>query len=73
MHLHLILFWTVQSSLLFQLFESSGIGQTLLAEIYLAIPEANITTETVKLEEVEFSGDQKIQHSHEGVGSGKLL
>ena len=45
----------------------------MVAELYVAIPESNITTETMQLEEIDYSGSQKVHHTHEGVGSGKHM
>ena len=45
----------------------------LLAELYTAIPEASVTSQSVQLEEMEFSSDEKIEFGHEGVGSGEMI
>lgn len=49
-----------------------GFSTTLLSEIYAGIPEASVTSDIVQLEELEFSSDVRVNHSHEGVGSGKM-
>ncbi|XP_023931754.1 coiled-coil and C2 domain-containing protein 2A-like, partial [Lingula anatina] len=51
-------------------FESVGLSNSMLAEIYAAVPEATVTADTVQLEEMEFSSDITVTHVHEGVGSG---
>ncbi|XP_067678650.1 coiled-coil and C2 domain-containing protein 2A-like [Haliotis asinina] len=56
-------------SVKFQIFESQGLSSTMLAELYCAIPEASVTSQNVQLEEIEFSSDQRVHYSHEGVGS----
>ena len=48
-------------------------NSTLMAVVYAAIPEPNVTTENVSLEEIEFSSDVIKAHPHAGVGSGKFL
>ena len=57
-------------SIKFQIYEKSGLSDTLLAEIFTSIPEANVTTDTVQLDDTDFSSDQRVSHGHEGVGSG---
>lgn len=44
---------------------------TLLAEVFLPVPETAVLTGTAPLEEIEFSSDQRVVLDHEGVGSGK--
>ena len=56
-----------------QIYETTGLSTTLLSEVYSAIPESNITADNVHLEELEFSSDQRVSHSHEGVGSSEHL
>ncbi|CAH1773716.1 unnamed protein product [Owenia fusiformis] len=60
-------------SIKIQIFESRGITSHMIAELFVPIPEGTVTTETAQLEEIEFSTDQRVQHSHEGVGSGVYL
>ncbi|KAL8612721.1 hypothetical protein ACOMHN_025372 [Nucella lapillus] len=57
-------------SIKFQIFETQNLSARLLAELYAAIPEASVTSQSVQLEEMEFSSDDTIQMAHEGVGSG---
>ncbi len=58
--------------LLPQIYETAGFGSgRLLAELYAPIPESSVTSQSVALENVEFSSYEKIQFNHEGVGSGK--
>ncbi|PVD23406.1 hypothetical protein C0Q70_16675 [Pomacea canaliculata] len=57
-------------SIKFQIFESQGISTHLLAELYAAIPEVSITSQSVHLEDMEFSSDEKILFGHGAVGSG---
>ncbi|XP_023389695.1 coiled-coil and C2 domain-containing protein 2A [Pteropus vampyrus] len=45
-------------------------GTTLLAEVFLPIPETTVVSGRAPIEEVEFSSDQHVTLDHEGVGSG---
>ena len=55
-----------------QIYETAGFGSgRLLAELYAPIPESSVTSQSVALENVEFSSYEKIQFSHDGVGSGE--
>lgn len=42
----------------------------LLAELYAAIPDASVTSQSIQLEEMDFSSDEKIHFGHDAVGSG---
>ncbi|CAL1540858.1 unnamed protein product [Lymnaea stagnalis] len=58
-------------SIKYEIYESAGFGSNrLLAELYAPIPESSVTSQSVVLENVEFSCFEKIQYQHEGVGSG---
>ncbi|CAO2640024.1 Coiled-coil and C2 domain-containing protein 2A [Lemmus lemmus] len=58
-------------SLMLQVYETIGhSGTTLLAEVFLPIPETTLVTGRAPIEEVEFSSDQHVTLDHEGVGSG---
>ncbi|XP_075400630.1 coiled-coil and C2 domain-containing protein 2A isoform X2 [Tenrec ecaudatus] len=58
-------------SLTLQVYETVGhSGPTLLAEVFLPIPETTVVTGRAPLEEAEFSSDQQVTLDHEGVGSG---
>ncbi|KAM4854722.1 coiled-coil and C2 domain-containing protein 2A isoform 1-T2 [Thomomys bottae] len=58
-------------SLTVQVYETVGYGSTsLLAEVFLPIPETTVVTGRAPLEEVEFSSNQHVTLDHEGVGSG---
>ncbi|XP_022422689.1 coiled-coil and C2 domain-containing protein 2A isoform X2 [Delphinapterus leucas] len=58
-------------SLTLQVYETVGhSGTTLLAEVFLPIPEATVVTGRAPTEEVEFSSNQHVTLDHEGVGSG---
>ena len=48
-----------------------GLGNHMMAELCAPIPDTSVTSKSVQLEELEFSSDQRINHSHEGVGSGE--
>ncbi|KAM5338395.1 coiled-coil and C2 domain-containing protein 2A isoform 2-T5 [Glossophaga mutica] len=58
-------------SLTLQVYETVGhSGTTLLAEVFLPIPESTVVSGRAPMEEVEFSSDQHATLDHEGVGSG---
>ncbi|XP_041607271.1 coiled-coil and C2 domain-containing protein 2A isoform X2 [Vulpes lagopus] len=58
-------------SLTLQVYETVGhSGTTLLAEVFLPIPETTVVTGRAPIEEVEFSSNQHVTLDHEGVGSG---
>ncbi|RUS72243.1 hypothetical protein EGW08_019997 [Elysia chlorotica] len=58
-------------SIKFEIYETAGFGSgRLLAELFAPIPESSVTSQSVALENVEFSSYEKIQFSHDGVGSG---
>lgn len=55
----------------FQVYETVGYsGTTLLAEVFLPIPETTVVSGRAPTEEVEFSSNQHVTLDHEGVGSG---
>ncbi|XP_072868605.1 coiled-coil and C2 domain-containing protein 2A isoform X6 [Chlorocebus sabaeus] len=58
-------------SLTLQVYETIGHSSpTLLAEVFLPIPETTVVTGRASIEEVEFSSNQHVTLDHEGVGSG---
>ena len=57
----------------FQVFESYGLGNHLMAELCAPIPDVSVTSKSVQIEDLEFSSDHRISHNHEGVGSGNLV
>ncbi|XP_043304228.1 coiled-coil and C2 domain-containing protein 2A isoform X6 [Cervus canadensis] len=58
-------------SLTLQVYETAGhSGTTLLAEVFLPIPETTVVSGRAPIEEVEFSSNQHVTLDHEGVGSG---
>ncbi|MBZ3882573.1 Coiled-coil and C2 domain-containing protein 2A [Sciurus carolinensis] len=58
-------------SLTLQVYETIGHSSTtLLAEVFLPIPETTVVTGRAPMEEVEFSSNQHVTLDHEGVGSG---
>ena len=59
-------------TLFLQVYESYGLGNHLMAELCAPIPDVSVTSQSVQLEDLEFSSDHKINHTHEGVGSGKI-
>ncbi|XP_016059696.1 PREDICTED: coiled-coil and C2 domain-containing protein 2A [Miniopterus natalensis] len=61
-------------SLKLQVYETVGhSGTSLLAEVFLPIPETTVVAGRAPIEEVEFSSDQHVTLDHEGVGSGVPL
>nr|XP_009932659.1 PREDICTED: coiled-coil and C2 domain-containing protein 2A [Opisthocomus hoazin] len=58
-------------SLKLQIYETMGVSSTtLLAEVFLPVPETTVLTGSAPMEEVEFSSNQRVMLDHEGVGSG---
>ncbi|CAM1295274.1 CC2D2A (predicted) [Pycnogonum litorale] len=55
-----------------QLYEVASIVSTpsLIAEVFLPVPDVDSTSENIGLSDVEFSSDHVIQYGHEGIGSG---
>ncbi|XP_075714376.1 coiled-coil and C2 domain-containing protein 2A [Rhinoderma darwinii] len=57
-------------SIKLQVYEPVGHGGgTLLAEVFVPIPETNVLTGRAPVEEIEFSSNQRVMYDHEGVGS----
>ncbi|XP_043918517.1 coiled-coil and C2 domain-containing protein 2A [Protopterus annectens] len=57
-------------SLIFQIYETVGLATTtLLAEVFVPVPETTVLTGNASLEELEFSSNQRVILEHEGVGS----
>ncbi|XP_074721900.1 coiled-coil and C2 domain-containing protein 2A isoform X6 [Strix uralensis] len=58
-------------SLKLQIYETMGMSSTtLLAEVFIPVPETTILTGSAPMEEIEFSSNQRVTLDHEGVGSG---
>ncbi|KFQ49465.1 Coiled-coil and C2 domain-containing protein 2A, partial [Nestor notabilis] len=58
-------------SLKLQIYETMGMSSTtLLAEVFVPVPETTILTGSAPMEEIEFSSSQRVMLDHEGVGSG---
>ncbi|XP_044152706.1 coiled-coil and C2 domain-containing protein 2A [Bufo gargarizans] len=57
-------------SIKLQIYETVGHGGgTLLAEVFVPIPETTVLTGRAPVEEVEFSSNLRVMYDHEGVGS----
>ncbi|XP_050933184.1 coiled-coil and C2 domain-containing protein 2A [Lates calcarifer] len=52
-----------------QVFEEIGSSCSLLAQVFVPVPEPSVLTGGVPLEEFEFSSNQRVMFDHEGVGS----
>nr|XP_015200508.1 PREDICTED: coiled-coil and C2 domain-containing protein 2A isoform X2 [Lepisosteus oculatus] len=52
-----------------QIFETVGSSHTLLAEVFVPVPETTVLTGSAPSEELEFSSNQRVMFDHEGVGS----
>ncbi|XP_029939889.1 coiled-coil and C2 domain-containing protein 2A isoform X2 [Salarias fasciatus] len=52
-----------------QVFEEVGSSLSLLAQVFVPVPESSVLTGNVPLEEFEFSSNQRVMFDHEGVGS----
>ncbi|NWH25422.1 C2D2A protein, partial [Grus americana] len=58
-------------SLKLQIYETTGMSSTtLLAEVFVPVPETTVLTGSAPMEEIEFSSNQRVVLDHEGVGSG---
>ncbi|XP_048762965.2 coiled-coil and C2 domain-containing protein 2A-like isoform X2 [Ostrea edulis] len=57
-------------SITYQVYETLGFGGEMICEINSCIPDASVTSQSVQLENLDFSSDHKVNHGHEGVGSG---
>ncbi|KFP34739.1 Coiled-coil and C2 domain-containing protein 2A, partial [Chlamydotis macqueenii] len=58
-------------SLKLQIYEMTCISSTtLLAEVFIPVPETTVLTGSAPMEEIEFSSNQRVTLDHEGVGSG---
>ncbi|KAG8591451.1 hypothetical protein GDO81_000189 [Engystomops pustulosus] len=57
-------------SIKLQIYETVGHGgSSLLAEVFVPIPETTVLTGRAPVEEIEFSSNQRVMYDHEGVGS----
>ncbi|XP_029904845.1 coiled-coil and C2 domain-containing protein 2A isoform X2 [Myripristis murdjan] len=56
-------------SIKLQVFEEVGSSCSLLAEVFVPVPEPSVVTGNVPTEEYEFSSNQRVMFDHEGVGS----
>lgn len=56
-----------------QVFEEIGSSCSLLAQVFVPVPEPSVLTGSGLVEEFEFSSNQRVMFDHEGVGSGKWL
>ncbi|NXJ03794.1 C2D2A protein, partial [Odontophorus gujanensis] len=57
-------------SLKLQVYETMGMSSTtLLAEVFIPVPETTVLTGGAPMEEIEFSSNQRVMLDHEGVGS----
>ncbi|CAJ1059940.1 coiled-coil and C2 domain-containing protein 2A isoform X4 [Xyrichtys novacula] len=52
-----------------QVFEATGFSSSLLAQVFIPVPEPTVLTGSVPVEEFEFSSNQRVMFDHEGVGS----
>ncbi|XP_056270591.1 coiled-coil and C2 domain-containing protein 2A isoform X2 [Pseudoliparis swirei] len=52
-----------------QVFESVGSSCSLLAQVFVPVPDPSVVTGSVPVEEYEFSSNQRVMFDHEGVGS----
>ncbi|XP_023810274.1 coiled-coil and C2 domain-containing protein 2A isoform X2 [Oryzias latipes] len=52
-----------------QVFEDTGSSCSLLAQVFVPVPEPSVVTGSASLEDFEFSSDQRVMFDHEGVGS----
>ncbi|XP_051232359.1 coiled-coil and C2 domain-containing protein 2A isoform X2 [Dicentrarchus labrax] len=52
-----------------QVFEEIGSSCSLLAQVFVPVPEPSVVMGNIPLEEFEFSSNQRVMFDHEGVGS----
>ncbi|KAM9849276.1 coiled-coil and C2 domain-containing protein 2A [Aulostomus maculatus] len=52
-----------------QVFEEVGSTCSLLAQVYVPVPEPSVVAGSAAIEEFEFSSNQRVMFDHEGVGS----
>uniref|UniRef100_UPI0037E92D59 coiled-coil and C2 domain-containing protein 2A isoform X2 n=1 Tax=Semicossyphus pulcher TaxID=241346 RepID=UPI0037E92D59 len=52
-----------------QVFEEIGSSCSLLAQVFIPVPEPSVLTGSAPVEEFEFSSNQRVMFDHEGVGS----
>ncbi|XP_047443097.1 coiled-coil and C2 domain-containing protein 2A isoform X3 [Mugil cephalus] len=52
-----------------QVFEEIGLSCSVLAQVFVPVPEPSVLTGNVPVEEFEFSSNQRVMFDHEGVGS----
>ncbi|XP_029282132.1 coiled-coil and C2 domain-containing protein 2A isoform X2 [Cottoperca gobio] len=52
-----------------QVFEEVGSSCSLLAQVFVPVPEPSVGTSSFPVEEFEFSSNQRVMFDHEGVGS----
>lgn len=45
----------------------------MICEINSSIPDSSVTSQSVQLENLDFSSDHRVNHGHEGVGSGTYV
>ncbi|XP_030305558.1 coiled-coil and C2 domain-containing protein 2A [Calypte anna] len=63
--------FNLPESLKLQIYETTGMSSnTLLAEVFIPVPETTVLTGSAPMEEIEFSSNQRVMLDHEGVGSG---
>uniref|UniRef100_A0A3B3TX68 Coiled-coil and C2 domain containing 2A n=1 Tax=Poecilia latipinna TaxID=48699 RepID=A0A3B3TX68_9TELE len=53
-----------------QVFEEIGSSYSLLAQVFVPVPDPSVVTGRAPIEEIEFSSNQHVMFDHEGVGSG---
>uniref|UniRef100_A0A1A8RTZ4 Coiled-coil and C2 domain containing 2A n=1 Tax=Nothobranchius rachovii TaxID=451742 RepID=A0A1A8RTZ4_9TELE len=52
-----------------QVFEQIGSSSSLLAQVFVPVPEPSVVTGSAPVETFEFSSNQRVMFDHEGVGS----
>ncbi|XP_015259772.1 PREDICTED: coiled-coil and C2 domain-containing protein 2A [Cyprinodon variegatus] len=56
-------------SIKLQVFEEIGSSCSLLAQVFVPVPDPAVVTGSAPIEEFEFSSNQRVMFDHEGVGS----
>ncbi|XP_061682294.1 coiled-coil and C2 domain-containing protein 2A isoform X2 [Syngnathoides biaculeatus] len=56
-------------SITLQVFEEAGSSCSLLAQVYVPVPNSSVLAANASVEEFEFSSNQRVMFDHDGVGS----
>ena len=60
-----------ETVILRQVFEGGGLQPRHVAEVFVPVPDAQLTVKNGSLEEIEFSSQRQASYNHSAVGSGR--